>query len=283
MRNLRRAGVLKNSSRTSTVVPMAARGRPQLAGAAVERQACAAPALRLVIDSSAMAAMAASASPRKPIVSTRSRSARVAILLVAWRRSASGSSSRGMPQPSSSTEISRTPPASSRTVDLAGAGVERVVDQFAHHRRRPLDHLAGGDLADQFVGQFADRPARSECESARSSTDCRSRTFGAARPRRAPDNPAPWNCLACWSTSSCTSTSTWPTSSRDYGAWVYALLFAIIFVETGVVVMPFLPGDSLLFVVGAMCGVGLMSYRCRWLVLAVAAILGDQCNYSIGR
>src|SRR5665811_964118 len=46
----------------------------------------------------------------------------------------------------------------------------------------------------------------------------------------------------------------------NYGNWVYALLFLIIFVETGVVVMPFLPGDSLLFVVGALCGVGLMSY-----------------------
>ena len=46
----------------------------------------------------------------------------------------------------------------------------------------------------------------------------------------------------------------------QHGAWVYALLFLIIFVETGVVVMPFLPGDSLLFVVGAMCGVGLMDY-----------------------
>ena len=61
------------------------------------------------------------------------------------------------------------------------------------------------------------------------------------------------------STSSSTSTSTSPTFVRLYGAWVYALLFAIIFVETGVVVMPFLPGDSLLFVVGAMCGAGLMS------------------------
>jgi membrane-associated protein len=45
----------------------------------------------------------------------------------------------------------------------------------------------------------------------------------------------------------------------DYGAWVYALLFLIIFTETGVVVMPFLPGDSLLFVVGTLCGAGLMS------------------------
>ena len=68
-----------------------------------------------------------------------------------------------------------------------------------------------------------------------------------------------------------------------YGAWVYALLFLIIFVETGLVVMPFLPGDSLLFVVGAMCGAGLMSYPLAVAVLLVAAILGDQCNYSIGR
>lgn len=73
------------------------------------------------------------------------------------------------------------------------------------------------------------------------------------------------------------------TFVRDYGAWVYALLFAIIFVETGVVVMPFLPGDSLLFVVGAMCGVGFMSYPVACAVLLAAAILGDQCNYSIGR
>jgi membrane-associated protein len=70
---------------------------------------------------------------------------------------------------------------------------------------------------------------------------------------------------------------------QSYGAWVYALLFLIIFVETGVVVMPFLPGDSLLFVVGAMCGVGLMSYPVACTVLITAAILGDQCNYTIGR
>ena len=73
------------------------------------------------------------------------------------------------------------------------------------------------------------------------------------------------------------------TFVQNYGAWVYALLFLIIFVETGVVVMPFLPGDSLLFVVGAMCGVGLMSYPLVVLLLIVAAIMGDQLNYSIGR
>src|SRR5258705_2917377 len=68
-----------------------------------------------------------------------------------------------------------------------------------------------------------------------------------------------------------------------YGMWVYALLFAIIFVETGVVVMPFLPGDSLLFVVGAMCGAGLMSLPLSIGLLIAAAILGNQSNYTIGR
>ena len=73
------------------------------------------------------------------------------------------------------------------------------------------------------------------------------------------------------------------TFVQDYGTWVYALLFVIVFVETGVVVMPFLPGDSLLFVVGALCGAGLMNFPLSVALLTVAAILGDQCNYSIGR
>lgn len=68
-----------------------------------------------------------------------------------------------------------------------------------------------------------------------------------------------------------------------YGLWVYALLFAIIFVETGLVVMPFLPGDSLLFVVGAMCGAGLMNLPLAMGLLLLAAVLGDQTNYTIGR
>jgi len=69
----------------------------------------------------------------------------------------------------------------------------------------------------------------------------------------------------------------------NYGAWVYALLFLIIFVETGVVVMPFLPGDSLLFVVGALCGLGLMNYPFSVALLIAAAVLGNQSNYTIGR
>jgi membrane-associated protein len=70
---------------------------------------------------------------------------------------------------------------------------------------------------------------------------------------------------------------------QDYGPWVYAVLFLVVFVETGLVVMPFLPGDSLLFVVGAMCGAGLMNLPLSIGLLLVAAIAGDQLNYSIGR
>lgn len=69
----------------------------------------------------------------------------------------------------------------------------------------------------------------------------------------------------------------------SHGAWVYALLFLIIFVETGLVVMPFLPGDSLLFVVGALSGVGLMSYPISVVLLIAAAVAGNQTNYAIGR
>src|SRR5690349_19839460 len=70
---------------------------------------------------------------------------------------------------------------------------------------------------------------------------------------------------------------------QAYGGWVYALLFLIIFVETGVVVMPFLPGDSLLFVVGALCGTGMMDLPLSMLLLTAAAVAGNQSNYTIGR
>jgi len=68
-----------------------------------------------------------------------------------------------------------------------------------------------------------------------------------------------------------------------HGGWVYALLFAIIFIETGFVIAPFLPGDSLLFVVGALCGMSLMSLPLAMLLLTAAAIAGNQCNYAVGR
>ena len=70
---------------------------------------------------------------------------------------------------------------------------------------------------------------------------------------------------------------------HQHGVWVYALLFLIVFVETGLVVMPFLPGDSLLFIVGALSGAELMSLPLAMAVLLVAAVAGDQTNYTIGR
>jgi len=69
----------------------------------------------------------------------------------------------------------------------------------------------------------------------------------------------------------------------QHGAWVYALLFAIVFTETGVVVMPFLPGDSLLFVVGALAAAGGMDITTVMTVLVAAALTGDNVNYWIGR
>ena len=68
----------------------------------------------------------------------------------------------------------------------------------------------------------------------------------------------------------------------QHGAWVYGLLFLIIFVETGLVVMPFLPGDSLLFIVGTLAGAGLMSLPLVMAVLWFAAVAGNQTNYTIG-
>lgn len=70
---------------------------------------------------------------------------------------------------------------------------------------------------------------------------------------------------------------------QQYGDWVYALLFAIIFTETGIVIAPFLPGDSLLFVAGAICVTEGMSLPLLMALLIIAAILGDAVNYSVGR
>ncbi len=73
------------------------------------------------------------------------------------------------------------------------------------------------------------------------------------------------------------------TVVSQYGVWAYALLFAIIFIETGLVVMPFLPGDSLLFVCGTLAAVGGLSLPLLIALLITAAVLGDALNYSIGR
>jgi membrane-associated protein len=71
--------------------------------------------------------------------------------------------------------------------------------------------------------------------------------------------------------------------TQQYGVWIYAILFLIIYCETGLVITPFLPGDSLLFVAGALCGMGAL--QLEWLVplLILAAFSGDNTNYWIGR
>lgn len=69
----------------------------------------------------------------------------------------------------------------------------------------------------------------------------------------------------------------------DYGAWIYVILFLIVFCETGLVVMPFLPGDSLLFVAGALAALGGMHIHLLVGLLIVAAILGDTLNYHVGK
>lgn len=69
----------------------------------------------------------------------------------------------------------------------------------------------------------------------------------------------------------------------EYGVWIYAILFAIVFCETGLVVTPFLPGDSLLFVAGALAATGGMNIEALIAVLLTAAVLGDNVNYAIGR
>jgi membrane-associated protein len=70
---------------------------------------------------------------------------------------------------------------------------------------------------------------------------------------------------------------------KTYGAWVYAVLFAIIFAETGLVVTPILPGDSLLFAAGALAATGALDVRVVLVLLVVAAVVGDAVNYSVGR
>ncbi|ACT47054.1 VTT domain-containing protein [Methylotenera mobilis] len=71
--------------------------------------------------------------------------------------------------------------------------------------------------------------------------------------------------------------------ASTWGLWIYVLLFLIIFIETGLVAMPFLPGDSLLFVAGAIAAVGGMSLPALMALLSVAAIAGDAVNYAVGK
>ena len=73
------------------------------------------------------------------------------------------------------------------------------------------------------------------------------------------------------------------TLTQQYGMWIYAILFLIIFSETGLIIFPFLPGDSLLFVAGALCGIGALDLSILVPLLILAAFMGDNTNYWTGR
>ena len=165
LRNLRRAGVLKNSSLHLDGGAGGACGRPEFAAARIQQEGAgragrARQQAQLGNRGDRREGLAAESHRARP---TRGRPATRSC----WWRGAAAPAAvpRGRcrcrrPRPRSAAR--RRP--SRRTATCAGARVERVVDQFAHHRSRPLDHFAGGDLADQFLRQFADCAARDGLE-----------------------------------------------------------------------------------------------------------------------
>src|SRR3954471_2514326 len=207
----------------------------------------------------ATAAKEASASPRKPIVETASRSSRLAILLVAWRARARDNSSRAIPAPSSSTCTRRTPPSSSVTAMLVA----------------PASRLFSSNSFSTEAGRSTTSPAAiwdtRSCGSTRMAVT--RRVYRIARMEFA---ATLWDLAVHLDQHLAAFVA-------EHGAWVYALLFVIVFCETGLVVTPFLPGDSLLFVVGAIAAAGGMNIFAVIAVLIAAALCGDNVNYWVGR
>src|SRR3954471_18894431 len=261
-RNFRRAGVLKYSSSTVTVVPVArAAGSTSASSPPSQRMVlpCAASRARLEIATRATEAMEASASPRNPIVDTPSRSCRLKILLVAWRASASGRASRAIPAPSSSTCTRRTPPSSRVTAMLVA----------------PASRLFSSSSFRTEAGRSTTSPAAiwdtRSCGSPRMAV-----TRRVYRIARMEFVATLWDLAVHLDQHLAAFVA-------EHGAWVYALLFVIVFCETGLGVTPFLPGDSLLFVVGALAAAGGMDLFVVMAVLMAAALCGDNVNYWIGR
>ena len=215
-RNLSRAGVAENSSRTSTrVPPLSAAGRTASLAPRSTTISCAAAASRgrEAMARCAMAPMEGSASPRKPSVAMLKRSSS-ASLEVACRSTARVRSAALMPPPLSVTRISEIPPAAVTTSMSVAPAVERVLDQLLHHARRPLDHLAGGDAVDGLGPELADghvrftrHPGRSDASQRRAAL--RSGTSGGMRFDSHDEVP---DSLACGSASGMTGGSSCPVT-----------------------------------------------------------------------
>src|SRR5690606_38042704 len=277
----------------STTVPRAPAAGAAGRSRASIRQAESAPAVRLVIVTLATDAMEASASPRKPSDATSSSSASEPILLVAWRVSASGSSSGGMPTPSSATTTRRIPPSSMRSsIRPAPASIAFSSSSLTTEAGRSTTSPAAIWLTSMSgSGAIGRRAAEALCIG-RIIVAAPMRGFRRAVPRAPPcgesHRPRGTARVSCLPMDWATLIDIFLHLDKHleavvqaYGVWVYARLFAIIFVETGLVVMPFLPGDSLLFVAGAIAGVGGLDIGLLLVLLTVAAVLGDAVNYSI--
>ncbi len=265
LRNLRRAGVLWKRSMTSIRVPTSPAAGVMSALSPRTEKAVSAPGTRDVTVTSATAAIEASASPRKPSDSTASSSSRLAILLVAWRVSASASSSRGMPPPLSATAIRRMPPPSSRT-SMSLAPASRLFSTSS------LTTDAGRSITSP-AAIWLTRTSGSGRMVRRAAVDMRSiigracTAFPASalayHPRSFPGfrvvrRVVPRDSHAPPPMDGINWLDLFRAADRFLIAIVeqnvillYAILFAIFFAETGLVVMAFLPGDSLLFVAGA--------------------------------
>lgn len=149
--------------------------------------------------------------------------------------------------------------------------IQGVVYQFSNHRGRPLNDFTCRNLANEHIGQLSYGSSGLKLGHAQ--------IVGVPEDR---DNCAMDTLLQLLDFVLHVDRYL-QAFVENYGLWVYALLFLIIFVETGLILMPFLPGDSLLFVVGALCGTGLMDLPVAMALLFIAAIAGDQVNYRVGR
>ena len=265
-------------------------------------KAVSAPGTRDVTVTSATAAIEASASPRKPRDCDRFELLETGDLAGGVARERQRQFVAG----DAAAVVGDGDPADAAAVephlDVAGAGIEAVLHQFLHNRSRPLDHLAGGDLADEDIGQWPDRAAGGGRHGSIIGRACTAFPASALayHPRSFPGfrvvrRVVPRDSHAPPSMDGINWLDLFRAADRFLIAIVeqnvillYAILFAIFFAETGLVVMAFLPGDSLLFVAGAVSASPVaqsegLNVHVLVVVITLGAVLGNTLNYYIGR